>query len=476
MKISDKLDDAFDEDHFNDLLTVKTPATKKQKTEHKSRNSKINASLPLDDESDSEYTVNDDSDDDSEISIDDEEKEDTLKFLVGESSVGNIDDNSLLSAQLMSLWKKRAKVLSSDFAVAGWLLSVDAKIYKDAQSFKHHHECALKRVVEKLFSHVSPDKEKKINACMKQFNDFRNKLFPFDADEMWESEYVYKGESHLWHEKYTHPHCKELAFIGCRVTSKVLGIGSCERSWGETKINKSGKRVNIGSRALEKQSILYGKHSIDNSKSKDVGDPEHHWGPEDMEDNFFNSELEKFMQGISMAHDRAPIREKNISKETSDLFDSTYCVVKRFYAYVEDWEKPLLHCNSVSNKYKLLKKYGGMKYIWPESNETVQKYAATISDQQMIYDKASGWCVILVPKGQIFDWDNWQSYECEPIDTTSDLHDCIAISDQDINVEVYNDDDEKTSAKSHYEQYFPSRPYPGKWCTFPNSLVLNPRE
>ena len=40
---------------------------------------------------------------------------------------------------------------------------------------------------------------------------------------------------HLWHKKYSLPSTKVLGFVAFRVTSKILGIGSAERSWGYVK-------------------------------------------------------------------------------------------------------------------------------------------------------------------------------------------------------------------------------------------------
>ena len=57
-----------------------------------------------------------------------------------------------------------------------------------------------------------------------------------------------------------------------------------------------------------------------------------------------------------------------------------------------------------------------MKYIWPEYSACVKKYASVISDDNLVYVKGVGWCVILVPKGQSFDWEKEAFYEHEPTD------------------------------------------------------------
>ena len=68
----------------------------------------------------------------------------------------------------------------------------------------------------------------------------------FDADEfIRKSKDIRDGNSHLWHQKYSLPFTKVICFVACRVTSKVLGIGVTERSWGDVKTIKSGKRSAI---------------------------------------------------------------------------------------------------------------------------------------------------------------------------------------------------------------------------------------
>ena len=59
------------------------------------------------------------------------------------------------------------------------------------------------------------------------------------------------------------PFTKVLGFVVCQVTSNFLGIGASERSWGDVKTIKSGKRSAISSDVSEKQSIVYTSACID---------------------------------------------------------------------------------------------------------------------------------------------------------------------------------------------------------------------
>ena len=70
----------------------------------------------------------------------------------------------------------------------------------------------------------------------------------------------------MWHQKYLLPFTKVLGFFACRVTSKVLGIGAAERSWGDIKTIKSGKRSVISSDVSEKHSIVYTSACIESTR------------------------------------------------------------------------------------------------------------------------------------------------------------------------------------------------------------------
>ena len=74
---------------------------------------------------------------------------------------------------------------------------------------------------------------------------------------MCNSKGISDGNSHLLNQKYSLPFTKVLGFVACRVTSKVIVIGYSERSWGNVKTIKAGKRSSLGSYISEKQIIVY---------------------------------------------------------------------------------------------------------------------------------------------------------------------------------------------------------------------------
>ena len=91
-----------------------------------------------------------------------------------------------------------------------------------------------------------------------EYIDFDKNIGSFDFGEfIWKSKDIKDGNSHLWHQKYSLPCTKVLVFFVCRVTSKVLGIGAADCSWGDVKKIKYWKRSTISSDVSEKSIIVY---------------------------------------------------------------------------------------------------------------------------------------------------------------------------------------------------------------------------
>ena len=74
---------------------------------------------------------------------------------------------------------------------------------------------------------------------------------------IWNSKDISDGNCHILHQKYSLPSTKAVGFVACRVTLKILGIGSSKCSWGDVKIIKSGKISSLGSDISEKHNIVY---------------------------------------------------------------------------------------------------------------------------------------------------------------------------------------------------------------------------
>ena len=65
---------------------------------------------------------------------------------------------------------------------------------------------------------------------------------PLDKQPIWLTSAALIDCSHIWHELYLIAYTEVLGLVSCRFSSKPLGIGACERSWGDVKHIKT---VNI---------------------------------------------------------------------------------------------------------------------------------------------------------------------------------------------------------------------------------------
>ena len=144
--------------------------------------------------------------------------------------------------------------------MTGWMLCVIPHIglylFKNAQNNYH---IQVNNVIKSLFS-WSTEKElhETLDTFWSKYTNFNHKNDHFDSNEsIWNSKYIRDGNIHILHHKYSLPSTKVLGFVACRVNSKILGIGYADRSRGDAKTIKSGKRLALGNDISEKHSIVY---------------------------------------------------------------------------------------------------------------------------------------------------------------------------------------------------------------------------
>ncbi len=152
---------------------------------------------------------------------------------------------------------------------------------------------------------------------------------------------------YLWHKKNSLAYTNILGEFACRVCSKILGIGSAERSWGDVKTLKNGKRSHLSSEHVKKQATIFGASCI---------------------------EMAKYQRGFESSSDvsSSPLkfwRDDDfgvIGKKDGD--EKMETKPKRvFRAYIEDWEEQATKKRDVVNKARLLKKYGGLSWCDPDT-------------------------------------------------------------------------------------------------------------
>ena len=166
----------------------------------------------------------------------------------------------ILSYSVCKLWHKIQIHINTDFAFTGLMLCVIPHIRKNAKynSYSDHRQ-QVNNVNKKLF-HAIPEDEMAVTQDIfwTEYTDFDNKNDSFYADEfIWKSQDSRYGNIHLWHQKYSLPCTMIIGFVACRGTSKVLGIGAAEHSWGDVNTIKYGKIYAIISDVLEKHGIVY---------------------------------------------------------------------------------------------------------------------------------------------------------------------------------------------------------------------------
>ena len=144
-----------------------------------------------------------------------------------------------------------------------------------------------------------------------------NQNGPFGADEfIWKSKEICDGNSYLWHQKYSIPCTNILAFVSYRVTSKVVGIGTTDYSWGDVKTIKPGKISAISSYVSKKQSIVYTYACIESARikhynsDKNINDhySSHNWNEDD--DSFY-WQLEKWGLGKLFWDEPEPVTKES---------------------------------------------------------------------------------------------------------------------------------------------------------------------
>ena len=70
----------------------------------------------------------------------------------------------------------------------------------------------------------------------------------------------------MWHDTYSVLDTQVLGWLACRVTSKILGIGSAERTWGVVNSLKQGKRARLGGDNIKKQATILQMHAYKKQK------------------------------------------------------------------------------------------------------------------------------------------------------------------------------------------------------------------
>ena len=299
------------------------------------------------------------------------------------------DTNASLGDHVLHYWNKRRSYLVHDYSLTGWLLSPMKEIHNDvcqATLEQGESRLAMRRVFKKLFfPHQDEDDVifmKAFNTLVDELRDFQNKSGPFSAEYLWSEEanqHLRDGNAHLWHGSHSLYHTKYFGKLACRITSKICGMGSAERSWGDVKTLKSGKRSHTSSASMEKQSIIYSKYCIEQSRLKQQYEINNNSAVISFEDDDLNTSFDMYIH--KKQHQKRIIR-----------------------CYMEDWEHEfVLKQKDCVARAKILQKYGGLLFYDMDSpfENVYEEY--WIDPTQLNWEKKSkdvrgGYTIVAVKK------------------------------------------------------------------------------
>ena len=171
------------------------------------------------------------------------------------------------------------------------------------------------------------------------------------------------------------------------MTSKTLGIGSAERSWGDVKTKREGKRCNIGSGRLEKQAVFYTHACLERARIFREGKANHkvdihevEYGWEDM-DKQFEIQIDGWL--------------RNIDTDPLDLPQAQLVPVHIVKCWVEDWEEDeFMNRNNHLSGAQFSKTFSGLYFLNRDHNQV------HVIQDHMRYINRKGWHVTSVIKGE----------------------------------------------------------------------------
>ncbi len=145
--------------------------------------------------------------------------------------------------QVIWHWNKRKQRIEHEYAIAGWALCIMEDVRKDVQEQLMGTHCdAIEKVVGRLHMLPCPNTNPEVSSMSlpdiidtfwNEFKVFQNCTHPYHEPSCWATYDATKGNSYLWHEKYSIPYKSVLGFVACRVTSKLCEIGPARGAGAE---------------------------------------------------------------------------------------------------------------------------------------------------------------------------------------------------------------------------------------------------
>ena len=256
-----------------------------------------------------------------------------------------------------------------------------------------------------------------INKFWAEHDDFHGKKGKFgNRDYIFKNHVdILSGQSHIWHKKESVRYTDVFGQFAARVCSKILGIGSAERAWGDVKHLKTNKRSHLSADRVNKQATIFGascmmeasmKREIPRTYEYDTS-----WKPIRLwtEDDY----------NVVYSLD---------ADDDDDKTTTASKVNRTFKAWLEDWETEAIRKNDPVSEHKLLRKYGGLMWQDPDC-KTHTKYFLSDSENMKWFRLTKtngGWA--LVAYDQFYDRNaskEERESHMEPWAISEDLIGCI---------------------------------------------------
>jgi hypothetical protein len=320
-------------------------------------------------------------DDSEEEEVEDED--DVVVDPTQEREAYTLIPDDRLGDKLWKLWRKRRPDLQHPFAIAGYYLCPVPEVMEHRKL--NGTGCERIEVEQLLVKLFLPEEEEDSMAASTLIDKFWDEFDLFEGRRgvfysrpcLWSSASLVIGKSHLWHKKYTY-HLENgiLGKFACRVCSKIVGIGSAERNWGDVKTLKTGKRSHLSAEATEKQATIYGASRAFEARNRRDDETINVWSEDD-----FNSNLDML----------AP-----------DVTDGLEPKLQTFKAWFEDWEEEWVTTKSAVAEARLLAKYGDIAFFDVDTNSLMLICKTEMEWVRVKMSKGErvlgGWCIKAAPK------------------------------------------------------------------------------
>ncbi len=125
--------------------------------------------------------------------------------------------------QVIWHWNKHKQHIEHEYAIAGWALCVMEDVRNDVQEqLMGMHRDAIEKVVSPLHMPPCPNPNPAVSSMSlhdiidtfwNEFKAFQNCTHPYHEPSCWATYNSTKGNSYLWHEKYSIPYTSVLGFV-----------------------------------------------------------------------------------------------------------------------------------------------------------------------------------------------------------------------------------------------------------------------